>query len=225
MAEDPLRRLREAISGLIDRLTGKPKRPGTADSPLTWPNDERHRVAVHEAGHAVVAWSMVTVAEVSSIALTPGGNGMTTWTGNRRLHSTGHPLAAWERCAVCFGGIAAEACAYGDFHRHGSAHDLYQARTTARGLAEASMMYPGVLSSPWGTPPDEVQQDFDKLFTRPIPFADSLVLKAGYFRACAMVYLNRPALFALADEANSRRVMDARAIARVLGPRPWAIEG
>jgi cell division protease FtsH len=224
MADDPFKRAKDALRGIIDRLRGNPaKTPAIRDSPLTWPTDERHRVAIHEAGHAIVAWSMTTVAEVSSIVIFSGGNGMTTWTGDKRMYDSGHPLALWERCAVCFGGIAAEAHAYGNYYRYASADDLRKAWAVSERLANRSAMSPMFAISPWGTPPDDARSDIASMFPGPIPSLQERILLAAYCRARLVAAVQHRELRALAREAVRRRKLNAEDIALVLGPRPWAI--
>ncbi len=223
MAENgPFGRLKEAIERLLDRLRGKQETEATGDSPLTWPKDEKHRVAVHEAGHGVVAWTSATVTEVSSIVVSPGGNGRTVWAGSSLLGS-GHPLALWERCAVCFGGIAGEAFTYGNYYRNGSMFDMQQALAVANQLAAAALLYPSVLASPWGQPEPALLNDFGNIYVIRLPSPQADILYAAYYHACMMVVVNKSKLLALAAAAAKHRTLNAKDISRVLGPRPWAL--
>ncbi|HEU0033198.1 MAG TPA: ATP-dependent zinc metalloprotease FtsH [Kofleriaceae bacterium] len=92
---------------------------------------EKRRVAVHEAGHALVAWVTPDAAPIRRVSILPRGMALGAThqapTEDRHLHTYGE-LAA--RLRVLLGGYAAERAVLGDVST-GAEHDLKEATRIA----------------------------------------------------------------------------------------------
>lgn len=114
----------------IDRvLTGLRKK-----STLMTP-DEKHRVAVHESGHAIAAMQLQHVDPVHKVSIIPRGIGALGFTlqlpaQDRHLYTQQELL---ERIQVLLGGRAAEQIMFSDLST-GAADDLQKATEMARRL-------------------------------------------------------------------------------------------
>ena len=67
---------------------------------LTWDPDDMKRTALHEAGHAVIAWSFLVIVECIHLDLD-------NRSGHTRVATMDH-LQAFEQIAECVGGLEAE---------------------------------------------------------------------------------------------------------------------
>ena len=92
---------------------------------------EKRRVAVHEAGHALVAWVTPGAAPIRRVSILPRGMALGAThqvpTEDRHLHTRGELIA---RLHVLLGGYAAEQTALGDIST-GAEHDLREATRIA----------------------------------------------------------------------------------------------
>lgn len=103
---------------------------GGSPSDLPIVADELHRVAVHEAGHALIAWR--NGEEIERISVRPRSNALgfvRTLPEEGRYGLTSSSVA--NRLALFFGGLAAETTMFGG-HASGVSSDLERCRHVAR---------------------------------------------------------------------------------------------
>jgi cell division protease FtsH len=101
---------------------------------LVLSDDERRLTAYHEAGHAIVAWSIPGLDPLHKVTIVPRGRalGLTTWLPEEDRHNyTKYWLEG--QLAVSFGGRVAEEQIFGaDKVTTGAASDIEQATRLAR---------------------------------------------------------------------------------------------
>ncbi len=114
----------------IDRVIAGPEKKSTALTP-----EEKRRVAVHEAGHTLVALSVPTGEPVHKVSIIPRGIGALGFTlqlpVRERFLSTEQELR--DQLAVLLGGRAAEALLLGSVSS-GAQNDLEKASEIARAM-------------------------------------------------------------------------------------------
>ena len=116
---------RDDFSSAYDKIVlGDPRETKLGDA-------EKMRVAVHESGHAIVAWSAPEAAPLNRVSILPRGSalGVTHMIQeeDKHLHTSGELEA---RLRVLLGGYAAERAVLGEVSS-GAAHDLKEATRIA----------------------------------------------------------------------------------------------
>ena len=190
--------------------------------------DEKRRVAVHEAGHAVVAWALPEVEPPRRISILPRGRslGATEQVPGEDRHLA--PRSELEaRLAMLLGGYASEIAVLGQ-PSTGSERDLADAtRLAAQMVAHYGMSPPlgpvyyehesvdpflGQPTTPASAPSDATVHTIEEQ-TR-------LILGEAHARATALVQRHRAALDRLADRLVEHETLDRSELDTTLGPRP-----
>ena len=127
---------RTQLEEAVERVVSGPRRKGA----LMGPEDKR-RVAVHEAGHALVATAMGHAGEIEKVSVIARGRGI----GHMALLSE-HQLLPTRtemeaQVAIAMAGVAAEELLFGE-PSTGSESDLARATNTARDMAGRFGMSP-----------------------------------------------------------------------------------
>ena len=111
---------------------------------------EKDRTAVHEAGHALMAWRMGQ--DIERVSIRPRNRALGHVRTVDAEDKTSHTQAdVMGHIAVCFAGLCAETAVLGA-HSTGASSDLEQARRWARLAVRAEGMVPGL---PAGAPPQQ----------------------------------------------------------------------
>jgi cell division protease FtsH len=120
----------EDFEAAIDRVTAGPEKKHRALSP-----DEKHRVAVHESGHTMVAITLPTAEPVHKVSIIPRGVAALGYTMQlpveEKFLSTKAELE--DQLAILLGGRVAEEIVFGDISS-GASNDLDRASEIARGM-------------------------------------------------------------------------------------------
>jgi len=127
---------RSQLEEAVERVVAGPRRKGVVMAP-----DEKRRVAVHEAGHAVVAAAMGHAGEIEKVSVIARGRGIghMAMVAANRLLPTRTEMEA--QVAVAMAGVAAEELLFGE-PSTGSESDLERATNTARDMAGRFGMSP-----------------------------------------------------------------------------------
>jgi cell division protease FtsH len=167
---------------------------------------ERHRVAVHEMGHALVAAALPGVDPVLKVSIIPRGVGalgftMQRPTGDRFLLARSD---LENRIAVLMGGRAAEALVFEGDVSTGAADDLQRATEVAQEMVTRHGMAGGALGARAYTPPRHaflgevalppMRAEVSEETTREIDLAVRDVVNDAARRAEAIVAARRAAL-------------------------------
>ncbi|MGH9224811.1 MAG: ATP-dependent zinc metalloprotease FtsH [Acidimicrobiales bacterium] len=127
---------RQHLDEAVERVIAGPKRKGIVLTP-----EDKQRIAVHEAGHAVVAAALGKASSVEKVSIISRGRGI----GHLALLATEAMLPTRQdmegQIAIAMAGGAAEEWVLGQLST-GSEADLERATTTARDMAGRYGMSP-----------------------------------------------------------------------------------
>lgn len=126
------------------------------------------RAAVHEAGHAVAAWSCTLVREMPEVLVRKEGSGHV----QIAYFSLEEPAERWCYLAILLAGAAAETTIFKKGRSAGAASDLRTALEQARAIGSAP--------PPWKTIKDGKSIDFARIFREPLSPEVLGVLVQGY---------------------------------------------
>lgn len=167
----------------------------------------RERTAVHEAGHAVVAWHASTVRSLTISIRVDGGN---VFCSHFDLSS---PKALWLRAVILLGGIAAECDSYGGFRSGHSSSDLIAARDIMRLLFERG------LSEDFSGEHSACGLNFGAMFHSPLATAELVLFETAFNEARALVVAHRHALLSLASLLQREDFVTESQATPILGSR------
>ncbi len=192
---------------------------------LTIRPDEKHRLAVHEAGHTAVAHALPHADPVYKVTIIPRGRALGgTHMIPEEERYTRSQAELGDRLAVLLGGRAAERALVGDVSS-GADDDIRQATRLARAMVTR-----------WGMsdrlgPVDLRQSDehpfLGREMAQPREFSDRTandvdvevrrLLHEAEARAIAVVDGNRPAIGRLIEALEDRETLDREAVIEILG--------
>ena len=196
----------------VERVVGGPQRRSRILSPA-----DKRRVAVHEAGHAVVAAAQAGAGGVAKVSLVARGHGqgstMSMPEGDRIL-ATRSELC--DRIAVLLGGRAAEELVLGQ-PSTGSNDDLVRATDLARRMVTECGMSDELGPMAFGSHGDEGGPGWSEATLAGIDAETRRIVRDGWDRATSVVLANRVTLGALTDELISVETLEGQALAALLG--------
>jgi len=179
---------------------------------------EDQRIAVHEAGHAVLTWSCATVSDFTEVSIDPrsadaDADGFVIYKVLQVYDDTPH--GQWCRTVMNLGGLAAEVMVYGKMRSGTSYTDLNGARRRAAWLVAC-----GETTPPWKNLRDDAPTPpFAKMFEEPPTEEEVAVLAACWRMARAVLSAHRAGHGTLAESLVRERKLDSRGVALVLGRR------
>jgi ATP-dependent Zn protease len=176
----------------------------------------RLRTAVHETGHALVAWCCTGVREISKLTIDV----------NVDLNAEGHVAYSmlyltdaataldWCEMAISLGGIAAEVTVYRKVRTLQAAADLQKALHRARLLATA-----GATKPPWSWSAPARALPFGAMFD-PAPSPTEVeILRQAYHAAILIIAAHGDRFHAIVDRALAKRTLDETDLESILGSR------
>ncbi len=189
--------------------------------------DEQRVIAYHEAGHALVGWSLPGGDPIHKVTIIPRGQalGFTQALPTEDRHLV-HRSHLWNQLAMLAGGRAAEELVFGD-PTTGAANDLEKATEIARQMVERYGMSerigfvgltrgdPVFLGQGFGYPAthsDETSTAIDQEIRD--------IISAAQREAATILSAHRPALDAMAAELLEKETLNAAEIAAVLSDVP-----
>ncbi len=189
--------------------------------------DEQRVIAYHEAGHALVGWSLPCADPIHKVTIIPRGQalGFTQALPTEDRHLV-HRSHLWNQLAMLAGGRAAEELVFGD-PTTGAANDLEKATEIARQMVERYGMSerigfvgltradPVFLGQGFGYPAthsDETSTAIDQEIRD--------IISAAQREAATILSAHRPALDAMAAELLEKETLNATEIAAVLSDVP-----
>ena len=191
----------------VERVVAGPQRRSRILSPA-----DKRRVALHEAGHAVVAASQRGATQVTKISLVARGHGqgstMAVGEGDRIL-ATRSELC--ERIAVLLGGRAAEELVLGQ-PSTGSNDDLVRATDLARRMVTECGMS-GDLGPLAFTTGDENGLAWSETTAAAIDAETRRIVAHAWTEAATVLAANRPVLATLADELVNTETLEGEPLA------------
>lgn len=180
------------------------------------PDTVDHRLAVHEAGHAVAVWWCTAVKCVHEVTIDSPTGGHVSYD----ILSDDGADATWCRLVITLAGIAAELSVWPQFRSGASSADLAKARVEA-----GKIVAMGAYTPPWG--PDGTRSPaFAEMYRRELGGVERIILERGYQRAKDLIAARvkdhtRLVVFLLVDRTvNEKKIAEIfgdRAFLRVLG--------
>ena len=206
----------------IDRVIAGPEAKHRALS-----SDEKHRVAVHESGHTLVALVVPTGEPVHRVTIIPRAIGALGFT--LQLPVEEHLLSTTEemkdQIAILLGGRMAEELIL-DSISSGASNDLEKATEIARGMVARLGMSEKLGPVVWGRR-QELQylqgaqgfeeRNFSEATAEAIDTEVKALVEEGLERARAILTRCRSVLDALSAELEDRETLDSEEILRIAG--------
>ena len=207
---------REDFLAAIDRIVGGLEKPNMPMTP-----EERRITAVHEAGHAVVMWSLPECDPVLKVTVVPRGRSLgATWSSpdEDRIHVTDEALE--EQLAGLLGGRIAEEVNYHTLGV-GALSDLERATKTAYAMVTYYGMSKkiGPLSyyDSTGTR-DTFTKPFSEQTAHDIDVEVRRFVEEAYARARAIIEAKNAQINAIADLLLEKETIYSEDLEQILGP-------
>lgn len=177
------------------------------------PANDYRRTAVHEAGHATVAWFCTAVIRVESATIVSDGvaAGRVVTVIDRNIRGN-----EWCELVFAMGGVAAEALEFGSGHAREAAGDLASCRAIIDHLrGEPPWPEPKGRTLPWRS-----------LFRSDVSERDAALLTFAFRTATAILMNYRSRSDRLAATLLTHGRVGETEIAAVMGSRiPWIMRG
>ncbi len=207
---------REDFLAAIDRIVGGLEKPNMPMTP-----EERRITAIHEAGHAVVMWSLPECDPVLKVTVVPRGRSLgATWSSpdEDRIHVTDEALE--EQLAGLLGGRIAEEVNYHTLGV-GALSDLERATKTAYAMVTYYGMSKkiGPLSyyDSTGTR-DTFTKPFSEQTAHDIDVEVRRFVEEAYARARAIIEAKNAQINAIADLLLEKETIYSEDLELILGP-------
>lgn len=171
------------------------------------PDTLESRIAVHEAGHAVVAWCSPLAWNISGTVSDTDGNGRVSY----KRHASKDPDRIWLDTVVKLAGLAAEVHVFKRFRSLPSYQDLLYARAHAQHLVSLGA------ASRYST--EERLLPFHRMFHTPLEQAEERILNAAYREAKRIVSHHGSKYFRLVSLFLTCKTVTEQQISTVLGSR------
>ena len=203
----------------VDRIIG-----GLEKKSKVMTAEEKHAIAVHEAGHATISWHLRYGNPLVKVTIVPRGNALgAAWYMPEERQIVTYEAMCDQICGL-LGGRAAEEIFLGNISS-GAANDLE--RVTKQ--AYAMVAYYGMSQSlPNVCYYDSTGQEFG--FTKPfseeraknIDQEISKIIAEQYARAKELLIQYKEGHNQLAATLEEREVIFTEDVEQIFGPRPWA---
>ena len=207
---------REDFLAAIDRIVGGLEKPNMPMTP-----EERRITAIHEAGHAVVMWSLPECDPVLKVTVVPRGRSLgATWSSpdEDRIHVTDEALE--EQLAGLLGGRIAEEVNYHTLGV-GALSDLERATKAAYAMVTYYGMSKkiGPLSyyDSTGTR-DTFTKPFSEQTAHDIDIEVRRFVEEAYARARAIIEAKNAQINAIADLLLEKETIYSEDLEQILGP-------
>lgn len=197
--------------------------------------DEQRRIAVHEAGHALVSRSLPGTDPVHKVSIVGRGNGMGGFTlyrpeDDRFLHTQ-----SWLRNMICglLGGTVAEEIVYDGEISDGATSDLQRATEIARKMVTDFGMSPKLGRvcyqvegrSPFLPGGGGLDASWSQQTVREIDLEVRRILEECLATTRALLSRRRAALDEITEALVQRETIDAAELQAILDRHPFAIAG
>ena len=202
------------LAEAVERVVAGPQRRSRILSPA-----DKARVAVHEAGHAIVAAAQGGSAPVAKVSLVARGHGQASMLSvgdGDRILATRSELG--QRIAVLLGGRAAEELVLGQ-PSTGSNDDLVRATDLARRMVVECGMSEGLgpLAFAPAPTPDIQGLGWSETTVARIDAETQRIVRQAWDEATTALVANRAVLTALADELTTTETLEGELLAAFLG--------
>ena len=189
--------------------------------------EEKQRVAVHEAGHALVALSVKHADPLHRVSIIPrsiGALGYTLQLPTQERYLMTQPELE-DQIAVLMGGRAAEEIHYGGVVSTGAADDLERASALARqmvthyGMSDplGRMTYGHPMASPFLKSPFEMEErNYSEHTAETIDQESKRIVDDTYARVMGILLKNRDPLVRISKELMRKETLEREELDRLL---------
>ncbi|XP_022703747.1 paraplegin-like [Varroa jacobsoni] len=198
------------IEYAVERVVGGTEKKTHAMSP-----EERQRVAVHECGHALVAWLMEqtdALLKISIVPRTKGALGMARYVPSEQYLYTTEQL--FQKICMALGGRAAEVIVYGQ-PSTGAQDDLKKVTDIAKAIVEQYGM-----DNTIGPLSYTERKPYSKKLANNMDHRIWQLVQHAYNTTIELIRKNSDKLKLLSEELVKKEVMDYKDVEAILGPRP-----
>ena len=207
----------------VDRIVG-----GLEKKNKIITKEEKHAIAIHEAGHATVSWMLKHAAPLVKVTIVPRGQSLgAAWylPEERQIVRTEQMLD--EMCAT-MGGRAAEKVVF-DKISTGALSDLEKVTKQARAMVTVYGLNDKIGNITYYDSSGQSDYNFSKPYSddtaKVIDAEISGLIEEQYQRAISILTENRTKLEALADVLIEKEVIFKADLETIFGKRPFDIEG
>lgn len=201
----------------IDRIIGGLEKK----SKIIKPN-EKKRIAVHEAGHAIVSWLLEHAAPLVKVTIVPRGRSLgAAWYLPEERHLTTCEHMLDEMCAL-LAGRAAEENIFGTVST-GALNDLERVTKQAQSMVVIFGLNDKIGNISYYDSTGQNEFSFSKPYSEKtaqiIDEEISKIIKSQYFRAKNMLIKNHDKLSIISDKLLEKEVLFRQDLENVLGKR------
>ena len=214
----------EDFEQAIDRVLAGPEKKHRAMN-----KEEKHRVAVHESGHALVAMTVPTGQPVHKVSIIPRGIGALGYTlqlpVEEKFLSTREELE--DQIAILLGGRVAEETVLGSISS-GASNDLERATEIARNMVTRLGMSDQLGPLTWGrvhelqylSGVEQEERNYSEETARLIDEEVKQLVEQGHRRAREILSGRRERLDRLAAELEKKEVLSGEEVKAILDQAP-----
>ena len=208
----------EDFNNAIDRIIG-----GLEKKSKVLTGDEKHSIAIHEAGHATISWHLQYAAPLVKVTIVPRGNALgAAWYMPEERQITTREQMNDELCSL-LGGRAAEELFLGHISS-GAANDLERvtkqcyAMVAYYGMSESlpNICYYDSSGQEYG-----LTKPYSEERAKIIDQEVSKMIAEQYARAKSILREYAEGHGTLTQVLEDREVIFAEDVEKIFGPRPW----
>ncbi|XOD68254.1 MAG: ATP-dependent zinc metalloprotease FtsH [Flavobacteriales bacterium Tduv] len=188
---------------------------------------EKKRIAVHEAGHAIVSWLLEHAAPLVKVTIVPRGRSLgAAWylPEERQLTTREHML---DEMSALLGGRAAEENVFGSVST-GALNDLERVTKQAQSMVVVFGLNECIGNISYYDSTGQSEFSFSKPYSEKtaqiIDEEISKIVESQYKRAKKLLGQNKEKLVALADRLLEKEVIFREDLEQILGKRPFVDE-
>ena len=207
---------KEDFLAAVDRIIG-----GLEKKTKVLTAEEKHTIALHEAGHATLSWHLQYADPLVKVTIVPRGRALgAAWYLPEERQITTKEQMLDEMCAI-LGGRAAEELFTGRIST-GAMNDLERVTKQAYGMIAYAGMGDKLPNLCYYNSQEQFQKPYSEKTAELIDNEVKNLIAEQYERAKRMLMEHRDGHRQLAELLMEREVIFAEDAERIFGKRPWA---
>ncbi len=207
---------KEDFLAAVDRIIG-----GLEKKTKVLTAEEKHTIALHEAGHATLSWHLQYADPLVKVTIVPRGRALgAAWYLPEERQITTKEQMLDEMCAI-LGGRAAEELFTGRIST-GAMNDLERVTKQAYGMIAYAGMGDKLPNLCYYNTQEQFQKPYSEKTAELIDNEVKVLIAEQYERAKRMLLQYKEGHRQLADLLMEREVIFAEDAERIFGKRPWA---
>ncbi len=206
------------FNAAVDRIIG-----GLEKKSKVMTTEEKHSIAIHEAGHATISWHLRYGNPLVKVTIVPRGNALgAAWYMPEERQIVTYQAMCDELCGL-LGGRAAEELFIGSISS-GAANDLERVTKQAYAMVAyygMSAQMPNVCYYDSSGQEYSFSKPFSEERAKVIDQEMSRIITEQYERAKQLLLEHREGHNRLAQTLEEREVIFTEDVEEIFGPRPW----